>query len=77
VRHWGYAVDRAEYAHWLWQCDVVVSTARHEFFGLAVAEALACGCLPVLPEALAYPELIPAAWPRRCSTPPSMACWRG
>lgn len=62
VRHWGFVADRDEYRRWLWQCDVVVSTARHEFFGLAVAEAIACGCLPVLPDRLAYPELIPPAW---------------
>lgn len=61
VAHWGYVADKAEYAGWLWHCDVVVSTARHEFFGLAVAEAIACGCLPILPNRLAYPELIPAA----------------
>jgi glycosyltransferase involved in cell wall biosynthesis len=62
VCHWGYVADRAAYAEWLWQGDVVVSTAGHEFFGLAVAEAIACGCQPVLPRTLAYPELIPGEW---------------
>jgi len=58
--HFGYAEDFAAYAHWLWQADVVVSTALHEFFGAAVVEACYCDCLPVLPRRLAYPELIPA-----------------
>jgi glycosyltransferase involved in cell wall biosynthesis len=58
--HMGYAADRAEYARWLWSCDVVVSTARHEFFGTAVCEAVHCGCVPVLPSALAYPEIVPS-----------------
>jgi glycosyltransferase involved in cell wall biosynthesis len=62
VRQWGHVPERSDYAAWLWQSDVVVSTARHEFFGLAVAEAIACGCRPVLPNDLAYPELIPAPW---------------
>ncbi|MGC9349478.1 MAG: tRNA-queuosine alpha-mannosyltransferase domain-containing protein [Anaerolineae bacterium] len=60
VVHFGRA-DRAEYQQLLWEADVVVSTAIHEFFGIAMVEAIACGCFPVLPERLAYPELIPEA----------------
>lgn len=59
IHHLGYLPDRAAYAQLLWQSDIVLSTARHDFFGLAVAEALACGCLPLLPADLAYPELLP------------------
>ena len=40
-------------------CDWVLSTARHEFVGMAVTEALVAGCLPWLPSRLAYPELVP------------------
>jgi len=40
--------------------DVVVSTARQEFFGVAVVEAIAAGCRPVLPNRLSYPGTIPA-----------------
>lgn len=52
-------LDRPEYLAWLCRCDWVLSTARHEFFGMAVAEALFAGCLPWLPARLAYPELVP------------------
>ena len=51
--------DRASYLDHLEHSDVVVSTAEHEFFGVAVVEALAAGCVPVLPHALSYPELVP------------------
>jgi glycosyltransferase involved in cell wall biosynthesis len=59
ILHYGYAEDFAEYSRLLHRADVVVSTARHEFFGGAVQEAIYCGCHPVLPNRLSYPELIP------------------
>jgi glycosyltransferase involved in cell wall biosynthesis len=59
IVHFGYAPDAADYGRLLWQADVVVSTALHEFFGAAVVEACYCGCFPVLPRRLSYPELIP------------------
>lgn len=60
IVQFGYAESRAEYARWLWQADVVVSTAIHEFFGAAVVEALYCDCYPLLPDRLTYPQFIPA-----------------
>jgi hypothetical protein len=51
--------DRGEYLGWLNAADWVCSTAKHEFFGIAVVEALLMGCLPWLPNRLSYPELLP------------------
>jgi glycosyltransferase involved in cell wall biosynthesis len=65
VVHYGRA-SAVEYARLLWQADVVVSTALHEFFGIAVIEAIYCGCFPVLPRRLAYPEHIPAHYQALC-----------
>lgn len=59
IVQWGKVADAADYASLLWAADVVVSTAIHEFFGVAVVEAIYCGCRPVLPRRLSYPELIP------------------
>ncbi|MBI9016687.1 MAG: DUF3524 domain-containing protein [Phycisphaerae bacterium] len=60
IIHFGYAENREHYLELLRQADIVVSTSIHEFFGLSVLEALACGCLAILPKRLSYPELIPA-----------------
>jgi glycosyltransferase involved in cell wall biosynthesis len=51
--------DQDDYLKALAQADIVASTARHEFFGVSVAEAIYMGCLPILPWALSYPELLP------------------
>jgi glycosyltransferase involved in cell wall biosynthesis len=62
IEAWGFAESRRGYLETLSRCDVVVSTAIHEFFGIAVAEAVAAGCVPLLPGRLAYPERYPAAF---------------
>lgn len=55
-----------EYVGLLRRADIVVSTAEHEFFGIAVVEAMAVGAFPVLPDRLVYPERIPKAHQGRC-----------
>ena len=64
--HFGYAESEAAYARLLWDADVVLSTAVHEFFGVSVVEAIYCGAAPVLPNRLSYPELIPPELHARC-----------
>jgi glycosyltransferase involved in cell wall biosynthesis len=59
IEQFGHEPDRARYWRHLGECDWVLSTARHDFFGVAVVEALFAGCLPWLPERLSYPELMP------------------
>jgi glycosyltransferase involved in cell wall biosynthesis len=59
IIHYGYAEDFSEYSRLLHRADIVVSTAVHEFFGVAMMEAIYCGCHPLLPRRLSYPELIP------------------
>lgn len=56
----GYVEDRAAYLAILQRADVVLSTAQHDFQGIAMLEAVACGCLPVAPDRLVYPEYYPA-----------------
>ena len=58
IDRWGRQESRAEYERALVEADVIVSTARHEFFGISVVEAAAAGCYPVVPRRLAYPEVL-------------------
>lgn len=57
IRTWGYQQTRQAYEQVLASADIIVSTANHEFFGMAVMEAAASGAIPLLPNRLAYPEL--------------------
>jgi glycosyltransferase involved in cell wall biosynthesis len=59
IIHYGYPASRKEYAGWLKHGDIIVSTSYHEFFGIAVLEAVRAGCRPLLPRRLSYPELYP------------------
>jgi glycosyltransferase involved in cell wall biosynthesis len=68
IQTWGYLADRSAYQRLLRRCDLVISTALHEFQGLSVLEACASGCLPLVPDRLAYPQFIPDLW-RYPSTP--------
>ena len=55
----GYMESREAYDRLLCDADLVLSTALHDFQGLAVQEAMAAGCVPVVPDRLAYPEYVP------------------
>lgn len=60
IRHVGYAESRQQYLELLAEMDVVVSMADHENFGIAILEAIAQGAVPLLPNRLAYPEVLSA-----------------
>jgi glycosyltransferase involved in cell wall biosynthesis len=62
ILHYGYVESRNDYARLLAQGDIVVSTARHEFYGISVIEAVRAGCFPLLTNSLSYPELFPSQY---------------
>ena len=59
--HYGQRPSREEYARLLWRCQLVVSTAEHEYFPTGALEAMYCDCIPVLPNTLAFPSFAPVA----------------
>lgn len=61
IVQFGPVASRSAYLDWLRRGDIVISTALQENFGIAVVEAIGCGCLPLLPGRLSYPEIIPEA----------------
>ncbi len=62
ISAWGMVQDVMDYRFLLQQSDIVLSTALHEFQGLAVQEAVVSGCIPLLPDRLSYPEYFAAPY---------------
>jgi glycosyltransferase involved in cell wall biosynthesis len=59
ILQFGYVPSREEYEKWLKRGAVVISTAMKENFGMSVIEAMIMGCVPLLPDRLSYPEILP------------------
>ena len=59
IIQYGYVDSKQDYLQWLKKGSIVVSTARQENFGISIIEAIRYGCIPVLPNRLSYPEIIP------------------
>ncbi|MCB9233757.1 MAG: DUF3524 domain-containing protein [Bacteroidia bacterium] len=66
IVQYGYADSFTEYAQWLQRADLLPVTSNQDFFGGSVVEAMYCGCFPLLPNRLAYPEHIPTAFQEKC-----------
>jgi glycosyltransferase involved in cell wall biosynthesis len=62
IVQYGYVKSKEEYREWLKLGSIVISTATQENFGISVIEAVRHGCMPLLPERLSYPEIIPTAF---------------
>lgn len=59
VDSWGYQKSRDQYNAILHRSHIVVSSALHDFQGVAIQEAMQAGCIPVVPNRVAYTEYIP------------------
>jgi len=59
ILQFGYVPLREEYEKWLKRGAIVISSAIQENFGISVIEAMLMGCVPLLPDRLSYPEILP------------------
>ncbi len=58
IIQFGYAESFKKYAKLLWLSDFIPVTSNQDFFGASTVEAIYCGCYPLLPNRLAFPEII-------------------
>ena len=54
-------LPRDDYRDVIARAGIAVSTSNHEFLGISMLEAASAGCVPLVPDALCYPELYPEA----------------
>jgi len=59
ITHIGFVEDPNDYAKHLLSGDILPVTSYQDFFGISIMEAMYCGCVPMLPNRVSYPELIP------------------
>jgi glycosyltransferase involved in cell wall biosynthesis len=60
IDHFGFCKSKDDYWMHLSRADVLPVTSNQEFFGVSVVEAIHAGVYPLLPDRLAFPELIPS-----------------
>jgi glycosyltransferase involved in cell wall biosynthesis len=59
ILHFGFVNEFAQYAEWLFTADIIPVTSNQDFFSAAAVSAIYCGCYPILPNRLAFPEIFP------------------
>ena len=59
ILQYGFVDSLEDYARFLAKSDIIISTAIQENFGFAVTEGMYCHNLPLLPNRLSYPEILP------------------
>jgi len=56
LKQFGFIESYQKYLKLLEESDFVLSTSLHDFQGLSVLQAVAKGCLPLVPNRMAYPQ---------------------
>ena len=58
ILHFGYCKSEKEYRDWLLISDILPVTSIQDFFGVSIIEAVSSCVYPILPNRLAYPEIL-------------------
>ncbi len=53
---------KSEYYNLLGRSKVIIAPSEQETFGIGVVEAMACGCIPIVPNKLSFVETVPDKW---------------
>lgn len=51
-------LNRLDYRNFLQSCSIYAQLSAHEGFGVSLAEAMACGCIPVVSNRYSLPEVV-------------------
>ena len=62
-----------EYRVLLARAGIAISTSNHEFQGISMLEAASAGCIPLVPDALCYPEIYPSDYRYAPDDPDALA----
>ena len=54
--------SKERYIEILSTADFIVSSAAHDFQGISLQEGMICGCTPIAPNRVAYPEYVPSTY---------------
>jgi len=68
LNHYGFIEEADQYYEIISSSSMILSTAIHEFQGVAVLEAVARGCIPVVPDRLVYKEIFPEVFRYKSDT---------
>ena len=58
ILYMGYCESNKDYKNWLRKADVIPVTSIQDFFGISIVEAISYHTYPILPNRLAYPEIM-------------------
>jgi len=67
-KHLGIRVQRQHVSNWkeysklLSRSKILLITTKEDTFNYTILDAIRCGCIPIVPDKLCFPEILPSYW---------------